>query len=290
MIFRLHIITHPVLCGCVSKRIAVVQIKHNMRRWRNCAACCGQLLSLWDSVVLVNYFRQLAFPPVGIHAIIWVLTLTISSPPENCFPGVSLFSVRHHCLWHFFICSPPLRLSWARKTFRRRDLFAYASWITVVSKSEGSLVAPVACLSSVYLWRNQCWMLMGEICGLWLFPSHTQTLTQTRACVHARWVSAALIWRGSSCGDYRDLNLLFQCFCSCAPTLKKMQSKFHSQVLTLPVSLDTWCTFGMKGETCPSLRMVTRPTPDWLSSSWITKGSGKRYHDEETDLWNHQGG
>lgn len=73
--------------------------------------------------------------------------------------------------------------------FQQRDQFAYARWITALSKSEGRLVAPVACLSSVYLWRNQCWMLRGEICGLWLFPSHTNTCTNSgmHACTPSGW-------------------------------------------------------------------------------------------------------
>lgn len=163
--------------------------------------------------------------------------------------------------------------------FQQRDQFTYARWITAVSKSEGSLGAPVACLSSVYLWRNQCWMLMGEICGLWLFPSHTQTLTPTQACVHSQCVNMALIWLRSSCSDYWDLNLVFQCFCS-----KRCKANSAHRFRLFSVLADTWCMFGMKGGTCLSLRMVTRPTPDWLSLSWIMKESGKRYYNNETIL------
>lgn len=58
---------------------------------------------------------------------------------------------------------------------------------------------------------------------------------------------------------------------------KWRQDKFNFSVLP-----DTWCMFGTRAETCLLLRMVTRPTPGWLSSSWITKGSGKRY---EKTIW-----
>lgn len=48
------------------------------------------------------------------------------------------------------------------------------------------------------------------------------------------------------------------------------------------VLADTWCTSGTKGGTCLSLRMVTRPTPGWSSSSWIMNASGKRYENGQT--------
>lgn len=64
--------------------------------------------------------------------------------------------------------------------------------ITVVSKRvRAAFFAPVVCLSGVYLWRNQCRMLMGEICGLWLVPLlHTNryTHTHTNSGMHAHTV------------------------------------------------------------------------------------------------------
>lgn len=126
--------------------------------------------------------------PVGIRAIISVLTLY-----NNILTSWKLFSRSEFILsptslpmtlLHLLLSAPPFA---SVQTFQYRDLFAYARWVTAVSKSEGSLVAPAACLSSVYLWRNQCWMLMGEICGLWLFPSHAPN-THTNSGVRARSV------------------------------------------------------------------------------------------------------
>lgn len=65
MIFGLHIITHPVLCGCVFKWITLFQIKHNMRREEK--KCC----LLWAAAVplrftLLSKLLQTALlPPSG---------------------------------------------------------------------------------------------------------------------------------------------------------------------------------------------------------------------------------
>lgn len=147
------------------------------------------------------------------------------------------------------------------------------------------LVAPVACLSGIYLWRNQCRMLMGEICGLWLFQLlHINRCIHNhmQACMHTQWVNTALIWRGYSSVITEFLTCYFKFICNRAHIFTNTQTDEKQTQITASCSLsspcvsDIWCTCGMKGETYPLLQMVTRPTPNWLSLSWTVKGSGRR--------------
>lgn len=117
-------------------------------------------------------------------------------------------------------------------------------------------------------------------------PSHTQThaytIARTHAFMHAQWVNTVLIWRGYSRSHYRVLNL-FQMYLQLVHSYSQacQQMPWRAQItasysLSCLCDSDTWCMYGTKGGTCPSLLMVTRPTPNWLSLSWIVKGSGRR--------------
>lgn len=118
-------------------------------------------------------------------------------------------------------------------------------------------------------------------------PSHTQThaytIARTHAFTHAQWVNTALIWRGYLLQWLQSSSLVVSNASSARPLiLAGTPADARRAQITASYSLsclcdsDTWCMYGTKGGTCPSLQMVTRPTPNWLSSSWIVKGSGRR--------------
>lgn len=94
-------------------------------------------------------------------------------------------------------------------------------------------VAPVACLSGIYLWRNQCRMLMGEICGLWLFQLlHINRCihnhTQTHAGMHAHPVGEQSIdLKRILFSDYRVLNL-FQMYLHLCRHIHKHSNRWET--------------------------------------------------------------
>lgn len=100
------------------------------------------------------------------------------------FPRVSVFFfflIPYHFVRYFFIYPSPL-LHFGKCVNVSAKGSVCVCKITVVSKRvRAAFFAPVVCLSGVYLWRNQCRMLMGEICGLWLVPLlHTNRYAHTR--------------------------------------------------------------------------------------------------------------
>jgi len=115
--------------------------------------------------------------------------------------------------------------------------------------------------------------------------THTHTHKHGHACTHSGWrrhwfeedTPAVII----EC---------FTCYLKCilrsgahththTHTHKQMHNqrmRTASRSLLLPFVSDTWCTYGTTGATCPSRQTVTRPTPNWSSSSWIARGRGRR--------------
>lgn len=251
--------------------------------------CC----LLWAAAVplvlvfLVNVLRQPSFPPVGIHAIIPVLTLRISLPSENCFPGVSVFLIPYHCVWYWFIYSS-LLLRFTECVNVSAKGSVCVCKITVVSKRVRAALLHQWLVFQAYICEEinaECWweryVASDSSPSYSQIDAYTIAHKHTQACTHSGWTqhwfeedTLAVITEFLTC--------YFKCICSCAHILTSTQTDAKQTQITASYSLfspcvsDTWCMYGMKGETYPLLQMVTRPTPNWLSSSWTVKGSGRR--------------
>lgn len=182
--------------------------------------CC----LLWAAAVplvlvfLVNVLRQPSFPPVGIHAIIPVLTLRISLPSENCFTGVSVFLIPYHCVWYWFIYSS-LLLRFTECVNVSAKGSVCVCKITVVSKRVRAALLHQWLVFQAYICEEinaECWweryVASDSSPSYSQIDAYTIAHKHTQACMHTQWVNTTLIWRGYSCSDYRVLNLLFQMY------------------------------------------------------------------------------
>lgn len=173
-------------------------------------SCCA------SSDFLVNFFRQLSFPPVGIHTIIPVLTLWTTIAFWKCFTGVSVFLIPYHCVWYCFIYSSLLLQFSECKCFSKGSVCICR--MTVVSKRVRAAFLHQWLVFQAYICGEinaECWW--ERYLAFDSSSSYTQTDAHTlrHACTHSGWRqhwfeedTLAVITECLTC--------YFKCICSCA--------------------------------------------------------------------------